>query len=203
MSDAPVNLPANYWGWIEKFLSPSGVKKTNYGRLYRLLGSLADSYAEDRVWLLRQHFALSCEVEYLERLGRIFALPRWSFESDEGYRERLIAAGFELEAKGTIRQFRWFMNGLFGAGDWESNWESNGEAPEVFAVSLSAVGDASVNGIDVLRVGIKAVNAFTVGTALVGKEVVGGVLNTTLEQELRRFLDWFLAVDIAYEVYFL
>lgn len=167
--------------------------------MYRLLGELADGYAEDRVWLLREHFALTCQSENLARLGRIFGVPRWSFESDSDYRKRLVGAGFELESRGSISGFRWFMDALFGRGAWASN----GEATATFAIGQSVVGTASIGGLSVLRVGIRAVGAFVVGRSFVGADVVGGRTNTASEMELRKFLDWFLAADIAYEIYYL
>ena len=189
---------SGYFGWMEKFLSPPGIRQPNLGRIYRLFGALADSYANDRTWLLRQHFALTCEPESLIRLGRIFDLPRWSFESDEGYRGRLIAAGFELEGRGSLHAFRWFMRGLCG-----DEWRSNGEATAIFAIGRTAVNEASIGGISALRVGIKAVQPFVVGSSAVSVAAVNGMKNGVQERELSRFLDWFLAADIAYEIYYL
>ena len=185
-----------YFGWMEKFLSPPGIRQPNLGRIYRLFGALADSYANDSTWLLRQHFALTCETEYLTRLGRIFDLPRWSFESDEGYRGRLVAAGFELEGRGGLLAFRWFMRGLCGG-----EWHSNGEAVAIFAIGRTAVNEASIGGISAVRVGIKAVQPFVVGSSAVSVAAVNGMENGAQERELSRFLDWFLAADIAYEIY--
>ena len=187
-----------YFGWIEKFLSPPGIRQPNLGRIYRLFGALAGSYASERTWLLRQHFALTCGLEYLPRLGRIFGLPRWSFESDEGYRGRLATAGFELEGRGSLRSFDWFMRGLCGR-----EWHSNGEATAIFAIGRTAVNEASIGGISALRVGIKAVQPFVVGSSAVSIAAVDGAKGGAQERELSRFLDWFLAADIAYEIYYL
>ena len=192
---------STYFAWIEKFLFPPGIKKPKLGRLYRVLGSLADGYASDRVWLLRQHFALTCEKKYLARLGNIFDLPRWSFESDESYRSRLIGAGqpgLGFEGRGSVPHFDWFMRGLFG-----DEWASNGEATTIFVVGHSVVGKASIGEVDKLRVGIKAVGAFVVGSSEVSRAIVGGIADQRKELELKKFLSWFLAADIAYDIYYL
>lgn len=188
-----------YFDWIANFLSPPGLRATNWGRMYQLLGHLADRYVKEREWLLAQNFALTCEAEYLPRLGQMLGLPRWSFETEGSYRERLATGGFDLEMRGRVAMFRWFMNGLFGGG----RWESNGEATAAFTVGRSAIGKTSVGGVSTLRVGIGAIGAFIVGQSTVGSDSIGGKPGTEPEQELRRFLDYFLPCDIAYEVYYL
>ena len=65
------------------------------------------------------------------------------------------------------------------------------------------MGEASINGVSTLRIGIKAVGAFVVGSSEVSRAAVGGVKDRVQERELKQFLAWFLAADIAYEVYYL
>ena len=188
-----------YFEWLARNFNPPGIRAANRRRFYRFLGSLGDAYAADQNYLRRQLFALSCECKRLEVLGRAYDLPRWSFETDAQYRAKLSFGGFELLRRGSIAAFREFMNVLFGAG----HWQSNGEAPNEFAVGQSAVGLASVSGIGTLRVGIEAIGAFEVGMSAVGDGVIDGVRETPAKRELERFLSWFLAADIAYEIYHL
>ena len=99
-----------------------------------------------------------------------------------------------------MRPKRWGRPTSVGGGD---EWRSNGEAAAIFAVGRTAVGEASIGGISALRVGVKAVQPFVVGSSAVSASAVNGMKNGAQERELSRFLDWFLAADIAYEIYYL
>jgi hypothetical protein len=80
--------------WIEKNLHPPGMTKKNRGALFSLIGKVFGIVRDDALIAFNAHFPYLADEQKLAEHGKALSIPRFVFDSDQEYRDRVTAASF-------------------------------------------------------------------------------------------------------------
>jgi hypothetical protein len=86
-------------------LRPPGHTKKNRSTLYRLIGRVTARMAADGQKSLEAFFPLTASNDDVARHGSALSIPRFPFDTDASYQERVAVAAYYLERQG----IRWFV----------------------------------------------------------------------------------------------
>jgi hypothetical protein len=100
-------------------LNPPGRDKTNRGRLFSLIERLGEILGQDATATLRNFFPFLSDAKALAAHGKALAVPRYSNDTDESYRQRVAAASFYLQRRGERVFFQTAIGQRFTGREYE------------------------------------------------------------------------------------
>ncbi|VDA99369.1 hypothetical protein S1OALGB6SA_437 [Olavius algarvensis spirochete endosymbiont] len=162
------------WEWIEKELSPPGIRKAGRRGLYRIIGRIAQQAADDMAQSKRGFFAYL--ARNLDAHGSSKGIPRFPFDTDESYRRRLTSAAEALSSTGKLGGLKSFLDSYI-----PGRWRLMDSPKNFFRVGFGQVG--------ITPIGIPPMVIVYVAD-----------LTTDEQSDIEAFLDWFLGADIEYRV---
>jgi|GEM_PF-1019620 len=160
--------------WIEKELTPPGIRQDNRRKLFKIVGRIGQQVAEDIAASKREFFAYSASATALGAHGKSKNIPRWPTDTDESYLARLVSAANVLSQTGEEASLKKFLN-TYVPGRWILMDIARG----YFQVGSARVGKAHLGRTAALVLYI---------IDLIPEE----------EKNISAFLDWFLGPDIEY-----
>ncbi len=87
------------WEVIEQ-LKPPGYQKKNRGAVYRVIARVTERMAKDGQKALEAFFPLLADSSTVALHGKALGIPRYPFDTDEAYQERVASAAFYIERQG-------------------------------------------------------------------------------------------------------
>lgn len=96
-------------------INPPGSEKKNRGAIYRTIGRIGQQVKDDAIRVLHNFFPLLAEETVLEEHARAFSIPRFSFDTQEDFRQRVATAGKFLERQGERALLLEFLDQLVPA----------------------------------------------------------------------------------------
>lgn len=93
-------------------INPPGLEKKNRGAVYRIIGRIGQQVKADAIRVLHNFFPFLAEETILEKHARAFSIPRFSFDTEEDFRQRVATAGKYLERQGERALVLEFLNQL-------------------------------------------------------------------------------------------
>ncbi len=87
------------WEVIEQ-LKPPGYQKKNRGAIYRVIARVTERMANDGQKALEAFFPFLADSSTVALHGRALEIPRFPFDTDEAYQERVASAAFYIERQG-------------------------------------------------------------------------------------------------------
>lgn len=91
------------WEVIEQ-LKPPGYQKKNRGAVYRVIARVTERMANDGQKALEAFFPFLADSSTVALHGKALEIPRFPFDTDEAYQERVASAAFYIERQG-MRSF--------------------------------------------------------------------------------------------------
>jgi len=93
-------------------LRPPGHTKKNRSTLYRLIGRVTARMAADGQKSLEAFFPLTASNDDVARHGAALSIPRFPFDTDAAYQDRVSAAAYYLERQGMRGFVKEFLDQL-------------------------------------------------------------------------------------------
>ncbi len=87
------------WEVIEQ-LKPLGIQEKKSGAIYRVIARVAGRMASDGQKALEAFFPFLADTSTVALHGKALEIPRFPFDTDEAYQERVASAAFYLERQG-------------------------------------------------------------------------------------------------------
>ena len=162
------------WNWMEKELSPPGIRKKGRRSLYRIIGRIGQQTADDMALSKREFFAYLASG--LIAHGESKGLPRFSFDTDASYRRKLAGASSILSSTGEPGGLQLFLDSYI-----PGRWRVRSSPRDFFRIGLSPIGVSPIGTLPVVIVHVDDLTADE-------------------QTNIEAFLDWFLGADIEYRV---
>jgi len=162
----------DFFAWLEKHIHPPGIRKKNRRTIYTSIARAHEKLIADSSSVFRDHFPALCSADRLAEHGEARKIPRFNFDTDETYRERLANGSSILDETGEHGLFVSIMDQMF-----PDRWKFVDYPEEGFTIGYSRIGRTRIGGDSRLIVYIK--------------DMTEEDLDNTNE-----FLDWFLGADI-------
>lgn len=160
------------WDWIEKEISPPGVRVKNRRSLYRIIARISEQVAKDITASKREFFVRLAHD--IDAHGLSKGIPRLPYDTDDSYRHRLAGASAVLSSTGEEGGLEDFLDSYV-----PGRWLLQDTTRDNFIIGRSRIGSAAVGRPASLVLYI---------TNLISKE----------KENISAFLDWFLGADIEY-----
>jgi len=162
------------WNWIERELSPPGVRKKGRRSLYRTISRIGKQAADDMALSKREFFAYL--ASNLTAHGRSKNIPRLPFDTDESYRRKLASAGEILSSTGELGGLKSFLSSYT-----PGRWRLLHSPKDFFRVGFGRIGISPIGRPPAVIVHVDNLKAYE-------------------KTNIETFLDWFLGADIEYRV---
>ena len=161
------------WSWIEGYLSPPGIRPKRRRSIYRVIARIGTQIAKDIAKSKREFFAYSASKLDAHGIGK--CIPRFPFDTNDSYRQRLVKASDVISTTGEDAGLKFFLDSYVG----EKRWIQMDVARDAFSIGFGRVGITPIGSTVALTLYI---------TNLLNKE----------KAKIEAFLDWFLGADIDY-----
>ncbi len=158
--------------WVEKALHPPGITKPHRRAIFKTLADVSDAVIADIRKALRDWHPLTAADELLPIHGAARNIPRFPFDTDVIYRERLSAGAFALQGAGGKVGFELFLDSFV-----PKRWKVAEYPLASFRIGYSKIGGSVIGGDPRIIIFVKD---------LIPEE----------STHIYAFLDWFLGADI-------